>query len=256
MAREDSSWGYDRIQGALANLGHEITDTTVGNILREHGIEPAPERKRQSTWKEFIEAHWDVLGPIDFTTIEVWTKSGLVTFYLLFIMEVATRRVHFAGCTTSPDEKWMKQVARNLTDTGGGSLLGTRYLLMDRDAKFSAAFRSILGEASAKSVRLPVRSPNLNSHLERFMRSLKEQRLDRMIFFGDTSLRKATTEFLAHFHTERNHQGLGNRLIEGGEEVGRSTGPVRCRERLGGMLRYHRGAASNSRPVGFSTFAR
>jgi putative transposase len=237
-------WGYDRIQGALADLGHKVPDSTIGNILRQHGIEPVPERKRQSTWKDFLEAHGDVLGAIDFTTIAVWTKSGLATFYLLFVMEVATRRIHFAGCTTSPDERWMKQLARNLTDNCGGPLLGTRYLLMDRDAKFSAAFRSILGDASVKSGRLPARSPNLNSHLERFMRSLKEERLDRMIFFGEASLRKATTEFLTHFHRERNHQGLGNQLIAAGEEVGRSTGHIQCRKRLGGMLRYYYRAAA------------
>jgi transposase len=89
MARENPAWGYDRIEGALANLGHKISDTTVGNILREHGIEPASERKRQSTWKAFLKAHWDVLGATDFTTIEVWTKGGLVTIYLLFVMEDA-----------------------------------------------------------------------------------------------------------------------------------------------------------------------
>jgi hypothetical protein len=102
MGRENPTWGDDRIQGALANLGHKISDTTGGNILREHGIEPAPERKRQSTWKAFLKCHWDVLGAIDFTTIEVWTKGGLVAFYLLFAMEVATCRVHLAGCTTNP----------------------------------------------------------------------------------------------------------------------------------------------------------
>ena len=244
MTRDNSSWGYVRLQGALANLGHKISDATVANILREHGIEPVPERKRQSTWKEFLEAHWDVLGAIDFTTIEVWTKSGLVTFYLLFVMEVATRRVHFAGCTASPDERWMKQVGRNLTDSDDGFLAGTRYVLMDRDAKFSAAFRSILADSGVKAVRLPARSPNLNSHLERFMRSLKGECLERMIFFGETSLRKAATEFLAHFHGERNHQGLGNRLIEPGEEVGRTAGRLQCRKRLGGMLRYYYRAAA------------
>ena len=110
MARENPSWGYDRIVGALANLGHQVSDQTVGNILKAHGIEPAPQRKRQTTWKTFIRSHWDVLGAIDFTTIEVWTKGGLVTFYLLFVMEIATRRVHFAGCTPNPDEAWMKQI--------------------------------------------------------------------------------------------------------------------------------------------------
>ncbi len=239
MARENPTWGYVRIQGALANLGHKLSDTTVGTILREHGIEPVPERKRQSTWREFLEAHWDVLGAIDFTTIEVWTRSGLVTFYLLFVMEVASRRVHIAGCTTNPDERWMKQVARNLTDSYDGFLASTRYVLMDRDGKFSAAFRSILKDAGVQSVRLPARSPNLNAHLERFMRSLKAECLDRMIFFGEASLRRATNEFLAHYHGERNHQGLGNRLIEPGEEVGRAAGRIQCRKRLAGMLRYY-----------------
>ena len=93
MARENPTWGYDRIQGALANLGHDISDTTVGCILKAHGVDPAPDRKRQSTWKSFLQAHWYVLASVDFTTIEVWTKSGLVTFYLLFVMELATRRV-------------------------------------------------------------------------------------------------------------------------------------------------------------------
>jgi putative transposase len=126
MAGENPTWGYDRIQGALASLGHNISDTTVGNILRQHGVDPVPERKRQTTWKAFLKVHWDVLGAIDFTTIEVWTNDGLVTFYLLFVMEVATRRVRFAGCTTSPNEGWMKQIARNLTDSFDGFLLGTR----------------------------------------------------------------------------------------------------------------------------------
>ena len=102
FAKENPTWGYDRIQGALANVGYHISDTTTGNILKAHGIEPAPDRKRQTTWKTFLKAHWDVLAAIDFTTVEVWTKGGLVTFYLLFVMELKTRRVHFAGCTPHP----------------------------------------------------------------------------------------------------------------------------------------------------------
>jgi len=239
IARESPTWGYDRIQGALANLGHRISDTTVANILKIHGIEPAPDRKRQSTWKSFLEAHWDVLASVDFTTIEVWTKSGLVTCYLLFVMELATRRVHFAGLTANPDEGWMLQIARNLTDAEQGLLRGRKYLLMDRDTKFSEAFRVMLEQAGVKVVRLPPCSPNLNPHLERFMRSVKEECIERMIFFGERSLQVAVAEFLNHFHAERNHQGLGNRLIEPGQEVGRTAGEVGCRERLGGMLRYY-----------------
>jgi putative transposase len=151
MARENPSCGYDRIQGALQHLGHQVSDQTVGNILREHGIEPAPERKRKTTWKSFLQSHWGVLAAIDFTTIEVWTKGGLVTFYLLFVLEVATRRVHFAGCTPNPHDLWVKQVARNLTDPFDGFLLGKRYLIMDRDATFSAAFRQIPAPGGCRS---------------------------------------------------------------------------------------------------------
>ena len=111
FAKENPTWGYGRIQGAVANVGYHISDTTVGNILKSHGIEPAPDRQRQTTWTTFLKAHWDVLAAIDFTTIEVWTKGGLVTFYVLFVMELKTRRVHFSGCTTRPNETWMKQIA-------------------------------------------------------------------------------------------------------------------------------------------------
>ena len=187
MAKENPDWGYDRIQGALANLGHTISDQTVGNILKAHGIEPAPERKRQTSWKTFLKAHWDVLGAIDFTTIEVWTTGGLVTFYLLFVMELKTRCVHFAGCTTNPDATWMKQIARNLTDAEDGFLHGKRYLLMDRDGKFCPAFREILKVDGVEPVLLPPKSPNLNAHLERFHRSIKEQCLSKMIFFLEGS---------------------------------------------------------------------
>ena len=239
FARENPSWGYDRIQGALGNLGFDVSDQTVDNILKAHGIEPAPERKRKTTWKIFIKSHWDVLAAIDFTTIEVWSKRGLVTYYLLFAMELATRRVHFAGCTPNPDDSWVKQIARNLTDSEDGFLNGKRYLLMDRDGKFSPAFRAILKTDGVKPVLLPPKSPNLNAHLERFHRSLKEEALERMIFLGETLLRKAVAQFLEHYHTERNHQSLDNQIIQPGDEVGRHEGDVQCRERLGGMLRYY-----------------
>lgn len=133
----------------------------------------------------------------------------------------------------------MKQIARNLTDVFDGFLNGKRYLLIDRDGKFCPAFHAMLKYADIKPVLLPPKSPNLNAHLERFNRSLKEEAINRMIFFGETSLRKAVIAFLAHYHSERNHQGLSNRIIEPGEEVGRRSGQIATRERLGGMLRYY-----------------
>ena len=239
MARENPTWGYDRIQGALSNLGHEVSDTAVGGILKSRGIEPAPDRKRQTTWRTFLKAHWDVLAAIDFTTVEVWTPTGLVTCYLLFVMEVATRRVCFVGGTRVPDEAWMKQVARNLTDPSDGFLRAKGYLLMDRDTKYSQAFRALLEQAGVNCVRLPARSPNLTPHIERFMRTIKEECLGRMIFFGQNSLQNAVHEFLLHYHRERNHQGLENKLIDPGDAAGELQGRIECRERLGGMLKYY-----------------
>ncbi len=170
------------------------------------------QRRRDTSWKTFLRSHWNVLAAIDFTTVEVWTPGGLTTFYLLFVMDLSSRRVYFAGCTPNPDAAWMSQIARNLTDCVDGFLLNSRYLLMDRDTKFTSAFRATLASAGVEAVLLPPRSPNLNAYIERFMRSLKEECLNRMIFFGEASLRRATSEFVAHYHRERNHQGVGNRL--------------------------------------------
>jgi putative transposase len=114
MAQQNRTWGYDRIVGALANLGHTVSDQTVGNALRRHGLEPVPERSRKTTWKEFIRSHMDVLAATDFFTAEVWTAFGLVTYYCLFFIKLATREVQIAGITPNPDESWMKQMARNL----------------------------------------------------------------------------------------------------------------------------------------------
>ena len=154
-------------------------------------------------------------------------------------MELATRRVHFAGSTANPDEPWMLQIARNASDAEDGFLRDKKYLLMDRDTKFSKAFRDILANVDVKAIRLPPRSPNLSPHLERFMRSIKEECLERMIFFGEKSLHAATLSYIDHYHAERNHQGVGNQLLIPDNEANRTAGEVACRERLGGLLRYY-----------------
>ena len=205
FAKENPTWGYDRISGALSNVGYNICDSTIGNILKAHGIEPAPDRKRTGFWETFLKAHWDVMAAIDFTTVEVWTKGGLTTFYLLCVMELKTRRVACAGCTTNPNEAWMKTIARELTNHEDGFLNDKKYLIMDRDATFSKSFRACLRCEGMKSVRLPPRSPNLNAYLERFFGSLKSECLHKLILFGESATRKAVGAFLAHYHTERNH---------------------------------------------------
>jgi putative transposase len=244
MARENTSWGYDRIQGALANLGHIVAPNTVKNILKRHGIGPAPERKKCTSWKTFLKAHWDVMAATDFFTVEVWTARGLATYYFLFVMRLKTRCVHIAGITTAPNGAYMKQVARNLTDVSDGFLVNSRYLIMDRDTKYTKAFRGALDRAGVKPVRCPLRVPNCDAFAERFVRSIKEECLDHMILFGEASLRRALREYVAHFRSERNHQGVGNRLLEPCATGNSTDGPIQCRDRLGGMLNfYHREAA-------------
>jgi putative transposase len=244
FARENPSWGYRRIEGALANPGHRVARTTVANILRKNRIDPAPKRASRMSWRTLLGAHWSTIAAIDFTTVEVWGRRGLITMYVLFVIELRGRGVHFAGMTPGPDDAWIRQVGRNLTDPVDGFLTNKRFCLMDRDAKFTTAFRSLLGKAGIESVRLPPRSPNLNAWIERFMRSIKSECLDRMFFFGEDSLRRAVREHVTHYHGERNHQGLGNAIIAPVPCSTRAFGRVRCRERLGGMLRYyHREAA-------------
>jgi hypothetical protein len=171
MATENRDWGCRRIQGALANLGHEVARGTIANILKEHGLEPAPERNRKTTWKEFLSRHWEVIVAADFFTLAVWTRSGL-----------------------------------------------TRHLIHDRDPLFTAEFLGTLAARGVKSVKLPPRSPNL---------------------IREGSLRKTILELVAHYHGERNHQGLGNRLIIPDESHAGNGGAIPRRERLGGMLNHY-----------------
>ena len=173
MASENRSGVIRRIQGALANLGHQVARGTVANILKAHGIDPAPRRGKRSPWETFLKAHWEVLAATDFFTVE--TLQGLVTHYVLFFIELATRSVHIAGITTNPNELFILQVGRNLTDIVDGFLLGKRYLIVDRDTKYSQAFRGLLERGGIESIRLPPRSPNLNAYAARFVRSIKEE---------------------------------------------------------------------------------
>jgi putative transposase len=240
MAQENRSWGYDRIAGALKHLGYTISDQTVGNILKRHGIPPAPERKKTTTWHEFIHMHMDVLVATDFFTTEVWTACGLVTYYVLFFIHVASRKVHVAGMTPHPDQHWMVQMARNVTMTDWGFLQPGQYLLHDRDGKFCPAFRQTIDAAGVKRVPLPPQSPNLNAYAERWVRSVKEEALSRLILFGERSLRHALNQYETHYHQERPHQGMGNVVLMPlpGHRTARQ-GPIRCRERLGGLLKYY-----------------
>ena len=235
MARENSRWGYSRIQGELKDVGHRVARTTIANVLKANGIKPAPDRP--SSWRSFLKAHWGQVAATDFLTSEVWTGRGLKTYYVLFFIELKTRRVHVAGLTTNPTDWFMGQA----TDGALSFLRGCQYLIHDGDTKYSLRFRIVMEDAGITPIKTPFQAPNANAYAERFVLSIKTECLGRMIFFGEASLRRAIAEYTEHYHAERAHQGIGNERIERVGAVG--DGEVVCDERLGGLLKCYRRAA-------------
>ncbi len=244
MANENPGWGYTRIKGALMSLGHEVGRNTIRRILQEHGIDPAPMRRTRYSWATFIKAHLGVIAGMDFFTAEVLSLVGLIRFHVLFVIDIESRAVEVVGLARDPGGGWMVQMARNLLDGEAGFLRGKRYLILDRDPLYTKEFREMLRMAGVEPLLLPARSPNLNAFAERFVLSVRAECLDRIVPLGERHLRHAVKEFVAHYHGERNHQGLENRLIRAAPTPANTNGGVRRRERLGGLLNYyHREAA-------------
>ncbi len=225
----------------MGNLGHKVSDQTVGNILKRHDIPPAPKRKQTTSWKDFIRAHMAVMVGTDFFTVEVLTLKGLRTFYVLFFLHLESRRICLAGVTRHPDEEWMEQMARNVTMEGTGFLTNCRYLLHDRDSKYCPSFRQLIEAEKVKCLALPPKSPNLNAFAERWVRSVKEECLSKLILFGERSLQRALHHYEMHYHQERNHQGKDNLLLFplSGQPLSWKRQRLRCRQRLGGLLKYY-----------------
>ncbi len=175
MARENPTWGYTRIRGALHNLGHHQGRSTFKRILDDHEMEPAPERGKRTPWASFLKAHWGAIAAADFFSVEVLTPRGLVRYAVLFVIDLKTRRVQIAGIVHEPYGAWMAQMARSLTHAVDGFFRGSSHLIHDRDPLFTRQFRSLLSASGVETVRLPARSPNLNAYAERFVRSIKSQ---------------------------------------------------------------------------------
>jgi transposase InsO family protein len=188
MAEENPTWGYTRTVGALKNVGHRVSRSTIARILKAHGLPPVPERP--TSWQTFLRTHWGAIAGADFFTTEVWTWRGLLTFYTVFVIDLASRRVQIVGSTRHPHEVFMQQVARTLTASDDGLLVQHRALICDRDAKWSAPVRTRLREAGIRMVQTPYHAPNANAYAERFVRSIKEECLDRMIPMGERHFRR------------------------------------------------------------------
>ncbi len=239
FAKENPTWGYDRIQGALKNVGHIVAPNTVKKALKAAGLDPAPDRGKKTPWKTFLKAHAASIAATDFFTTDVWTARGLVTHYTLFVIHHATRAVEIVATTPNPYAPFMSQVAKVLTDPVDGFLRAKKFLIMERDSIFSAAFRSALKSDSIRAVRTPALSPNCNAIAERFVGSVRRELTDRMIFVGVASLDHALREYSAHYNAERNHQGVGNELISSRMSIGSAHGRIERRERLGGLLNFY-----------------
>jgi transposase InsO family protein len=240
MAEENPTWGYTRIQGALKNVGHRVGRSTIRRILKAAGLPPVPQRS--TSWQTFLKAHWGAIAAADFFATEVWTWQGLITYYTVFVIDLASRRVQILGSTPHPDALFMQQIVRTLTMAELAAARMPQVLICDRDRKWSRDVRHQLREAGIRVVLIPERAPNANAYAERFVRSIEEECLDRIIPIGERHFRRAVAEFVAHYHGERNHQGLDNQLIVGTPVIDIAS-RVRRHPRLGWLLNFYKRAA-------------
>jgi putative transposase len=249
LARENPPWGYDRIAGELRKLGVEVSASTIRRVLAAADLPPAPVRKGRRTWAEFMRTQAANLGAMDFFSVEALTPRGIVRYLVCFVVDVGSREVHVAGIGREPDSAWMEQIARNLTDAEEGFLTGKWYLVMDRDPLYTEKVRAVFRSGGVTPVRIPPRSPNLNAYAERFVRSVREECLNHLIILGERHLRRTLDEYVAHYNTERPHQGIGNQRVRPPPEPPRAAndepGGARVvrHSRLGGLLNSYTRAA-------------
>jgi putative transposase len=233
MARENPRWGYRRIQGELVGLGHPVAASTVWAILKNAGLDPAP-RRSGPTWRQFLSAQAHAILAIDFAHVDTVFLRRL---YILVVIEHGRRRVHIAGITAHPSGAWVTQQARNLLMNLGEHADQFRFLIRDRDSKFTAAFDAVFIGADIRVIRTPIRAPRANAIAERFIGTLRRECLDHLLITGPRHLDIVLREYVQHFNTHRPHRSLDQRPPAGGTPPG-SGGVIRVlrRDRLGGLL--------------------
>ncbi len=236
----ENAWGYDRIAGELRKLGHGVSPGYVHDVLKRHGLPPAPNRKGLS-WKSFIQSHLDVAWAADFFTEEIWSLAGLTTFYVLFFIHLATRRVYFAGCSPAPQAGWVSQQARNFSMFVAESEAPCRFLIHDHDASFLALDQVLKSEF--EMIKTPVHAPQCNAYAERFVRETRET-LDNLILLGEGHFRHVLKRIERHHNLHRPHQGIGNRIPLDYLYPDRPMPPssVQCDSELGGLLNHYHAA--------------
>jgi putative transposase len=236
LARENPTWGYRRIHGELGRLGYKdrIGASTVWAILHRAGIAPAPKRSDVS-WRQFLQAQAASVLAVDFFTVDTVLLRRL---YVLFAIEVATRRVHVLGVTPHPVGEWVAQQARNLVMNLEESIGWFRFVLRDRDAKFTAAFDAVFAAEGIEVLRTPVRAPRANAYAERWVGTVRREVLDRMLVFGGRQLRLVLAEYVDHYNVHRPHRALGQvpPLGPGESVVAGPAGRVVRRDPLGGLI--------------------
>jgi putative transposase len=239
LARENPRWGYPRIAGELLKLGVRISPSTVRRLLLGAGLKPAPRRAGPS-WRDFIRQQAASMLACDFFTVETIT---LRHFYVLFFIELGSRRVHLAGCTSNPTGAWVTQQARNLSFTGLFERM--RFLIHDRDSKFSAAFDEIFRSEGINVIQTPIRAPQANAYAERFVRTIRAECLDWLLIVGRRQLEHVLRSYTTHYNRERPHRGLALLRPEPADATGPPTDKkVERRDRLGGLIHeYYRAAA-------------
>jgi putative transposase len=242
LARENPSWGYRRIEGELVGLGVKLAASTVWKILKEAGIEPAPRRVEQS-WAGFLRAQAASILECDFLTVDT---LFLKRFYVLFFIELATRRVRLAGITTNPDGRWVAQQARNLVMQLYDDGIRLRFLIRDRDSKFSREFDEVFRSEGIRVIKAPVRAPKARAHAERWVGSVRRECLDRLLILGRRHLQHVLVAYVRHFNEHRPHRALAQRPPLSGEQPLADVidlDRVRRRDLLGGLIHEYQLAA-------------
>ena len=241
LARENPRWGYGKIEGELRKLGYPVGRSTIRDVLKRQHIPAAPVRARQrSTWRAFLRQHQQQLLACDFFTVET---LSLKTLYVLFFMEIGTRRIHLAGCTARPTAQWVTQQARQLVWKLQEKGHVMRFLLHDRDTKFSASFDAVFASEGMEVLLTPYRAPNANAYAERWVRSVREECLDHLLIINERHLDYVLKEYEQYYNQARPHQGLGQEIPESGSQQS-GQGAVQRRDILGGLIHdYYRAAA-------------